>query len=76
MPRFYFHLHHDGKVTADVEGEEFPDVDAANCEAVLVVTHLTKERLVGPRETLVVEVHDEQGRAVVRAKVSLEVERP
>jgi hypothetical protein len=76
MPRFYFNLQHDGKVTADVEGEELPDIDAAYREAVLVVTHLTKERLIGPRETLVVEVQDERGRAVLRAKVSLDVERP
>jgi hypothetical protein len=34
VPRFYFHLHHDGKVTADVEGEELPDIDAANREAI------------------------------------------
>jgi hypothetical protein len=76
MPRFYFDVRQDGKVIADDEGEELPDTAAAISEASLAATQLAKERLRSPRDTLVVEVRDEQGQPVVRAKVLLDVERP
>jgi hypothetical protein len=62
-------------LAADEEGEELPDVAAAEREAALAIVHLAKELLSGPRGDLTVEVRDEHGQAVARAKVSLEVER-
>jgi hypothetical protein len=76
MPRYYFDVRHDGRVIADSEGEELPDIEAAKREAALAAIHLAKEFLGGPRGTLVVEVRGEQGQPVVRAKVSLDVEHP
>jgi hypothetical protein len=76
MPRYYFDVWQNGQITEDIEGEELPDPAAAEQEAALAAVHLSKELFSGSRDELAVEVRDEQGQPVVRAKVSLEVERP
>ena len=76
MPRFYFDVRQDGRLTADTEGEELADNAAAEREATLVASHLTKELLSCGRGNLAVEVRDKIGKPVVRATVSLDVEHP
>jgi hypothetical protein len=75
MPRFYFDVRHDERVTHDTEGEEHPDIAAAEREAAVAAAHLAKELLDGSRRTVAVEVRDERGRHVVRAEVSLDIVR-
>jgi hypothetical protein len=75
MPRFYFDVREGGSFVADDEGEELPDISAAEREAALCAAHLTKERLTAASRSLAVEVRDERGEPVVRAKVSLDIER-
>jgi hypothetical protein len=75
MPRFYFDVRHDAHVTPDTEGEEHPDAAAAEREATVAAVHLAKEFLDGGRRSIAVEVRDERGQHVVRAEVSLSVER-
>jgi hypothetical protein len=43
IPRFYFDLRQNGLLTTDEEGEELPDLDAAEREAALLAAHLTAE---------------------------------
>ena len=76
MPRFYFDVRQNSQIIADTEGEELPDTAAAEREAALAAAHLAKELLSGPHGSVVVEVRDAQGQPIVRAKVSLDVERP
>jgi hypothetical protein len=75
MARYFFDVRHDGKLTADEEGEELSDIDAAEVEARLAAVHLTKELLSASTRKLAVEVRNENGQPIVRAKVSLDVER-
>ena len=76
MPRFYFDVRQDNQLVTDAEGEEHPNAAAAQREAALAVAHLSKELLRGEPGQLVVEVRDEEGRPVVRAKISLDVQIP
>ena len=75
MPRFHFYLRQNGCLTADEEGEEFPDLAAAECEAALVAAHLTEELCKGPGLEFCIDVRDDSGQTVARANVSLDVER-
>ena len=75
MPRFYFDVRQDGELTPDEEGEELPDVGAAEQEAALAAVHLAKELLHGPHASLAVEVRDEQSKRVARATITLDVDR-
>jgi len=74
MPRFYFDLRQDAKLVADEEGEELSDIAAARREAAIAAIHLAKELLGDAPGSLIVEVRDENGAHVGRAKVSLDVE--
>jgi hypothetical protein len=74
MPRFYFDVRQNGNLIADTEGEDHPDIAAAKREAGVAAIHITKERLSGVRDTLIVEARDESGRPVARAKVSFDIE--
>jgi hypothetical protein len=75
MARFYFDVQQGEKITEDTEGEELPDVAAAEREAALAALHLSKDLMIAPGGSLVVEVRNEQRHPVLRAKVSLDVER-
>jgi hypothetical protein len=74
MARFYFDVRLADKITADSEGEDQPDAAAAQREAIVAALHLAKELMGVGRESLVVEVRDEEGQRVARAKLSLDVE--
>jgi hypothetical protein len=75
MPRFYFDVRHDGKTIADAEGEELADIAAVEREAAVAAIHIAKDLLSDRRGNLAIEVRDEHGQPVARAKVSLDVER-
>jgi len=74
MPLFYFDVRQSDKLVADTEGEELADVTAAQREAAIAAVHLAKELLSDASGNLVVEVRNEMGKRVARAKVSLDVE--
>jgi hypothetical protein len=52
MPRYYFHLRGSGAI--DLDGEEFPDDEAAIAEAKQVARELTRGRTGGSQEYVVV----------------------
>ena len=72
MPRYYFHILHDGRLIRDEEGIECPDINAMSREATQSARDLVAQR-VQTKELLdrdVVEVHDERGQCVKRVKLS------
>jgi hypothetical protein len=74
MPRFYFDVCEDETHIPDVEGEELPDITAAEREAALAAAQLAQERLNGSGKLSVV-VRDAEGQPVLHAYVSLDVVR-
>lgn len=56
MPRYFFHLH--GSGAKDVEGQEFPDDEAAREEAKAVARDLTRNRVIVSGERLIVRNAD------------------
>jgi hypothetical protein len=75
MPRYFFDVRQSDGLTTDTEGEELADIDAASREAALAAVHLAKEHLSATGSTLTVEVRNEKGQYVLRAKVFLDIER-
>lgn len=45
MPRYYFHVRHDGGVEEDLEGAEFPTLEAAHVEAILAAREIIAEKV-------------------------------
>jgi hypothetical protein len=74
MPRYYFDIRTGEKIAHDPEGEELPDLAAAEKEAMLVAAQLAREKLVGDRE-LAVFVRDEGGTPVLMAELELRLRR-
>jgi hypothetical protein len=60
MPRYFFHLH--GSGARDIEGQEFPNDEAARQEAVAVARDLGRNRSLTKNDRLVVT--DASGRVV------------
>ena len=52
MPRYFFHMH--GSGVRDIEGQEFPNDDAARHEARAVARDLSQNRNVATDERLIV----------------------
>src|SRR5215216_2041072 len=73
MPRCYFYLPQNGCLTADEEGEELPDLAAAEREAAVVAAHLTEELFKGAGLEFSIDVRDDRGQIIARANVSLDV---
>jgi hypothetical protein len=74
MPRYFFDIRQHGEVTADLEGEDFPDIAAAQKEAAIAATQLTPELFKGASFAFTVEVRDEDGKIVGRAAMSLDIQ--
>jgi len=75
MPRYFFDVREFERLISDTEGEELADSDAVAREAALAAIHIAKELLNASRSTLAVEVRDEEGLKILRATVTLRVER-
>jgi hypothetical protein len=75
MPRFHFDLRQNGILATDEDGEDLPDLVAAEREAALVAAHLTEELFKGPGLKFCIDVRNAQGETVARVNVSLDVER-
>lgn len=60
MPRYFFDIFQDEKITPDEEGREFPDLDGARREALRLLAEMAKE--------LVIDAHDERRKIAVRVR--------
>ena len=76
MPLFYFDVREGSNFVDDDEGLEFPNLDAAEQEAIHAVVSIGKDRL--PRSdtrNVTVEVRDEDKKRVLTVTVALMIER-
>ena len=74
MPRFYFDVREGEQLTLDEEGAEFPDLAAVRQEAMLALIDVGRDILSEDSPDIIIEVRDESGEQVVRAKISIVVE--
>jgi hypothetical protein len=78
MPRYYFDVRDGEIITADDEGFELANVEAAQNEAALSLAEMAKDRIRGRAENgepnrMAVEVRSETG-PIFQARLSFEVE--
>lgn len=80
MAHFYFHLLNDVGLMRDNEGEELPDLPAAQAHARKVAAEIIAEELTQCRDTvkLCLMIEDHQGKrlADVKAVTSIAIEHP
>ncbi|RWX25105.1 hypothetical protein EHI47_26820 [Rhizobium leguminosarum] len=67
MTRFYFHIRHGDQVERDLEGIEFPSVQAAEQEALKAAREMVAELVMqGQRiQDKIFEIDDEDGNRVL-----------
>jgi len=76
LPRFYFDVREDGKVSTDQLGVECADLESAEYEAAKGAADIVRDRLQkGDVREVVVEVRDEHGFLMLTTTVSLVVRR-
>lgn len=66
MPRFFFHVRDGADLSQDIEGQEFPDVEAARREAVSTNREMLGERILhgGAINHRQIEIANENGQIV------------
>jgi len=66
MGRFYFHLQTGDQIVPDAEGDELPDLSAAEHEAILAARELLAEAIKSGRPEVpeAFVIADEEGRAL------------
>jgi hypothetical protein len=76
MPRYYFDVDDGEKATLDDQGLELQGIEAAQKEAVRTLPQIGKDVLPdGTEKHVVVTVRNEAGQPIIRATLSLTVER-
>lgn len=78
MPRYYFDVRDGDVISADDEGFELPNIEAAHNEAALSLAEMAKDRIKGRAEhgepnRMAVEVRNETG-PIFKAKLTFQVE--
>jgi hypothetical protein len=66
MPHYFFHVRDGGEFSQDFEGQELPDLEAAQQEAVCAARELIGERLLhgGTIDGREIQIADEKGRVL------------
>ena len=76
MAKYYFDLREGGSLVEDDEGQELPDLDAAEREAAEVAAEISRDKLPkGNAREIIIEVRNEHGQRVLTATVGLEIVR-
>ena len=76
MPQYFFHVRDHNKVFADEEGQELPDVDAAEIEAAEAAMAIGRDLLPSRRGGgLVIDVLNERRERVLTVNVDLRIAR-
>ena len=64
MAKYYFDFREDGSFVADDEGQELPDLDAAEQEVAEVAGEISRDKLPkGDAREIIIEVRNEHGSA-------------
>jgi hypothetical protein len=73
MPRFYFDIREDERLSTDEEGNDLPSVDAAEREAMLAAAEIVCDKIKRRRiQKLIVEVRNGDGQRLVTSTVTLD----
>jgi hypothetical protein len=76
MPRFYFDTYDDDRAVTDGQGIVLIDLEEAKEEAIKALPDMARDGLPdGEYREFVVDVRDEAGQRVLRARLTLVVER-
>jgi len=76
MPRFYFDTRDGSRFIPDEDGLDFPDLDAAEWEAVEAAAEMGRDRLPrGDARDITVEVRNEPGQRVLTVRIAMEINR-
>ena len=65
MPRYYFHIHNGHDLELDPEGDDFPDLGAAQAEAKRVIRELWLD-WAEARIDMAIEIVNETGQTALR----------
>jgi len=78
MGRFYFHLQADDQIVPDDEGEDLPDLSAAEHEAILAARELLAEAIKSgwPEVLEAFVISNEEGRALAIVPFTAVLPRP
>ena len=71
MPRFHFHVRDSDSLLEDLEGADFPDLDAARADAAAASREVLAERIEAglPLGGLRFEIRDEAGQLVATVPI-------
>ena len=77
MPRFFFDIYDDGQLVKDVDGAEMADIEAARREALGTLWFIAKgeELPDSDQRDFVITVHNEDEKPLLKATLSVKVER-
>jgi hypothetical protein len=76
MPRFYFDVREGEDFTSDDKGMEFPNLRAAEHEAVVAAAEIARDRLPkGHARNIAVEVYDKHRQRLTTVTVRMEIDR-
>ena len=74
MPLYYFDVRDDQSFVPDDTGLEFDTLEQAKADAARALVDMARDRVPGPeRLVFVVEVHDENKRLLVEARLIIEI---
>jgi dTDP-4-dehydrorhamnose 3,5-epimerase-like enzyme len=76
MPRFHFHIHENGKLISDEEGQVFVDCGEVRREAVATGASIARDVFIsGSARQVVVDVREEDA-PFLKVLITLDVEEP
>lgn len=78
MPRYFFHILQQGKVIADHEGSEMPNLEWAKSEAVASAKDVARQDIAegASLQGACIEIHDEQGRVLASVGIHEVLDNP
>jgi hypothetical protein len=74
MSRYHFHIHENGRLIRDEEGQEFQDKDAVRKEAVETGASIARDAFMSGSARLVVVDVQKEDQTCLKVSISLSVE--
>jgi hypothetical protein len=74
MPRYHFHIHENGRLIKDEEGQEFLDREAVRKEAVETGASIARDAFMSGSASLVIVDVQREDRTCLKVSISLSVE--
>jgi hypothetical protein len=74
MPRYHFHIHENGRLVRDEEGQEFQDSEAVRKEAVETGASIARDAFMSGSASLVIVDVQREDQTCLKVSISLSVE--